>query len=104
GRLIAFDAQSKEGKWNIKVVDSGGGPPRQLTDGPFSSPVPSWSHDGKWIYFTSDRSGRFEIWRVSPEGGAAEQFTKEGGYVALESGDARTLYYTKSGGDGPLYA
>jgi Tol biopolymer transport system component len=105
GRSIAFDAQGKEGRRNIKVVDSGGGQPRQLTDGPFSSAVPSWSRDGKSIYFTSDRGGRFEIWKAPAQGGAAAQITQEGGYVALESADAKTLYYTKSsGGDGPLYA
>src|SRR5207302_1584076 len=103
GRSIAFDAQSKEGLWNVKVVDSSGGQPRQLTDGPFSSTVPSWSQDGKWIYFASDRGGRFEIWRAPAQGGSAGQITRNGGYVALESADSKTLYYSKSS-SGPLYA
>ena len=81
-----------------------GGQARQLTSGPFSNSVPSWSRDGKRIYFTSNRTGRFEIWRVSAEGGPAEQMTHEGGYKAIESPDARTLYYTKRSADGPLYA
>ncbi|MDQ2947632.1 MAG: hypothetical protein M3Y27_17150, partial [Acidobacteriota bacterium] len=104
GRRIAFDARGKDGRWNIKVVESSGGQSPQLTSGPFTSTAPTWSHDGKWIYFASDRSGRFEIWRMPSEGSSTEQFTHDGGYVAIESPDGRTLYYTKTGGDGPLFA
>jgi Tol biopolymer transport system component len=104
GQRIAFDARGKDGRPNIEVVESSGGQARQLTSGPFNNSVPSWSRDGKSIYFTSDRTGRFEIWRVSSQGGAAERITRDGGFMAIESPDARTLYYTKRGGDGPLYA
>jgi Tol biopolymer transport system component/tRNA A-37 threonylcarbamoyl transferase component Bud32 len=106
GHWIVFDARGKEGRWNIKVVESSGGQAQQLTSGPFTSTVPSWSGDGKWIYFASDRTGRFEIWRVPAQGGPAGQITRDGGYLAFESRDAKTLYYTKTGdpGGGPLYA
>jgi Tol biopolymer transport system component len=78
-----------------------------LTTGfPWVSKVPSWSRDGKWIYFTSDRTGRWEIWRIPAQDGVAEQITSNGGYVALESADGKTLYYTKTGSywGTPLYA
>jgi Tol biopolymer transport system component len=106
GRWIAFDARGQDGRWNVKVIEANGGETRQLTDGPFTSTAPSWSRDGKWIYFGSDRGGRFEVWRAAASGGAAEQVTRDGGYLAIESADAKTLYYTKTGdiGGGPLYA
>ena len=107
GRWIAFDALGSDGRWSVKVVESTGGQPRHLTSGfPWSNKVPSWSRNGKWIYFTSDRTGRFEIWRIPAQGGTAEQITTDGGYVALESVDGKTLYYTKTGSYGPqpLYA
>jgi Tol biopolymer transport system component/tRNA A-37 threonylcarbamoyl transferase component Bud32 len=106
GRWIAFDALGNDGRRSIRVVDSSGGQPRQLTSGPLSSRLPSWSRDGRWIYFSSDRTGRSEIWRMPAQGGAAEQITQDGGYVALESVDGKTLYYTKSGSYSgvPLYA
>lgn len=85
GRWIAFDAQGKDRRWNIKVVESSGGQSRQLTSGPFSSNIPTWSRDGRWIYFSSDRSGQREIWRMPTQGGAAEQITRDGGGVVLES-------------------
>jgi Tol biopolymer transport system component len=104
GRWIAFDALGKDGRWYINVVESGGGLARRLTQDGFGNSVPSWSRDGKWIYFTSQRSGRFEIWRMPSQGGAAEQVTRAGGYVGRESADGKTLYFTKTSGDGPLYA
>ena len=107
GRWIAFDALGNDGRRSVHVVDSAGGPPRHLTSGfPASNKVPSWSRDGKRVYFTSDRTGRWEIWRIPTRGGEAEQITSEGGYVALESRDGKTLYYTKTGtyGGEPLYA
>ena len=106
GRAIAYDARGVDGRWNVKVVESSGGQSRQLTSGPFTSTAPTWSRDGRWIYFGSDRTGRFEVWRVAAAGGTAEQITRNGGYLALESPDAKTLYYTKTGdiAGGPLYA
>lgn len=56
------------------------------------------------MYFACDRTARFEIWRMPYEGGSAEQITRDGGYVALESPDGRTLYYTKTGAHGPLFS
>ena len=42
----------------------------------------SWSPDGRFIYFTSDRSGGPQIYRVSANGGTAERITFEGSYNA----------------------
>ena len=49
----------------------------------------------KWIYFSSTRSGIFEIWRIPAEGGAAVQITKNGGFEAFESVDGKFLYFSK---------
>jgi Tol biopolymer transport system component len=102
GRWIAFDALSKTGR-NIKVVAADGGEARQVTGDIFLGHVPSWSRDGKSIYFVSECTGRSEIWRISNQGGPAAQITREREYVSFESPDAQTLYYTKTGGDGPLF-
>ena len=42
----------------------------------------SWSPDGRHIYFTSDRSGGPQIYRVSATGGTPERITFEGSYNA----------------------
>jgi Tol biopolymer transport system component/DNA-binding winged helix-turn-helix (wHTH) protein len=104
GLRIVYEAEGNGGQRQISVVDSSGGRPLQITSGPFTSAAPSWSTDGKWIYFGSDRTGRFEIWRAPYQGGAAEQITRRGGFLALESVDGRRIYYTKTSLDGPLFS
>lgn len=96
GQWLAFDAQGKDGLWDIWVVQPSGGPPRQLTNGAGNNAVPSWSRNGKWVYFVSSRSGRGEIWRLPADAGPVEQITRNGGIVAFESTDGKALYYTKS--------
>jgi len=38
----------------------------------------SWTADSTTIYFASDRSGQYEIWRVRNDGGGLEQITRRG--------------------------
>jgi len=56
---------------------------------------PSWSRDGRWVYFASRRSGKYQVWKVRPEGGEPVQVTRSGGHVAFESVDGKFVYYTK---------
>ena len=62
GKWIAFDSRTT--RWDIWIVEVGGGSLRQLTHGTSDSVVPSWSRDGRYIYTGSNRSGRYEIWRI----------------------------------------
>lgn len=96
GKRLAFDASSGGGRQDVWVVAHDGGAPRRVTDGPGVNGRPSWSHDGRYIYFSSNRSGRFEVWRAPAEGGAARQVTRQGGYASHESPDGKTLFYTKT--------
>ena len=96
GRLIAFDARPG-GFAHIYITDVGGANPRTLTSGTFNDIVPSWSADDHWIYFGSNRSGSWQIWRISADGqGAPQQITIGGGMVAKPSPDGRWLYFTKA--------
>jgi len=54
---------------------------------------PSFSSDGKWIYFTSTRTGEPQIWKVPASGGDAVQLTSNGGFASAEAPDG-DLYYT----------
>jgi Tol biopolymer transport system component len=58
--------------------------------------APSWSRDGKWIYFASQRSGRWETWRVPAGGGEAVRVTRTGGGTAFESSDGQSVYYIRA--------
>jgi Tol biopolymer transport system component len=98
GRQIAFDAAVEVNNDDIRhihVVNAEGGPPRRLTTGTSYDGMPSWSRDGRWIYFASNRSGGFQVWKVPVEGGEAVQLTKNGGFRACESPDGKFIYYSK---------
>ena len=90
-----FDSAGPDGNQDIYVIDANGGKPRRITFEPSNESIPSWSRDGKWIYFNSNRTGRSEIWRVPFAGGTQERITTDGGYTAFESTDGRTLFFTK---------
>jgi Tol biopolymer transport system component len=66
-----------------------------LTRGPSANFGASWSRDGRWVYFTSNRSGRHEVWRVGQAGGEPEQVTREGAASPDVSPDGKWLYYIK---------
>jgi Tol biopolymer transport system component len=95
GRSLALSS-NQGGSHDLYVVSaSPGSKPRPLLSGPTDESFPFWSHDGHWIYFTSNRTGRFEIWRIKPDGSALTQLTTEGGYIPVESYDGHWLYYAK---------
>jgi len=60
-----------------------------------SAVAPSWSHDGRRIYFGSLRGGAWQIWTVEVDGGELRQVTTDGGYAAVESADGQSLFVTR---------
>jgi Tol biopolymer transport system component/DNA-binding winged helix-turn-helix (wHTH) protein len=96
GRAMAFEFRPKEHS-EIYLLETGGGMPRLLPTLPGAdNGGPSWSRDGKWIYFYSDRGGSpFQLWKVPLKGGPPVQITRNGGVFAVESADGRFLYYSK---------
>jgi Tol biopolymer transport system component len=104
GRSIVFDSYSESGRPDIWAIGTDGSGLRQITRDPAADIVPTWSRDGRFIYFTSNRTGRFEIWRLPAGGGTEEQVSRSGGALQFESFDGTTLYYKRSGAYGPLVA
>jgi len=66
--------------------------------------VPSWSADGRFIYYASKTSGQLEIWKSAVEGGEPIQVTKNGGFIGFESPDGHVFYFTKGGGTSGIWA
>lgn len=94
GTRIVFDSRV-EGHRDLFGMDVEEGAPRRLTSEPSTETWPSWSRDGRSIYFASDRTGSWEVWRMPSDGGQAVQITSTGGFVAFESFDGKLVYYSK---------
>jgi len=77
GEWIAFSNQGVQE--DLFVVRADGTGYRQLTDDAFRDRGPRWSPDGEQIAFYSDRSGRYEIWSIRPDGSGLTQLTKTTG-------------------------
>lgn len=80
GRFVAYtiretDWEDDAYETQIWMADAKTGETRQLTRGGKSSSSPAWSRDGRWLAFTSERSGRQQIYRIDPTGGEAEALT-----------------------------
>jgi Tol biopolymer transport system component/DNA-binding winged helix-turn-helix (wHTH) protein len=104
GGRIAFDSDAgPEPEFDIWVIDANGGKPVRMTTHPANDGNPSWSHDGRWIYFDSRRTGEQQVWKMPAEGGDAIQVTRDGGYAPMESPDGKFLYYTKDLGATSLW-
>jgi Tol biopolymer transport system component len=76
-------------------MPSEGGKPVRFTQGSASNTRPSWSHDGKWIYYCASGNGGPQIWKKPVEGGSEIQVTKNGGCDQIESADGKSVYYLK---------
>ncbi|HTQ97612.1 MAG TPA: winged helix-turn-helix domain-containing protein [Candidatus Acidoferrum sp.] len=95
-RWIAFDSDGRFSHSGIYVVSVEGGPVRSVVVDDSNNSVPSWSRDGKYIYFASNRGQGEQVWKVPSEGGQPIQITRAGGFSAFESPDAKTLFYAKN--------
>jgi Tol biopolymer transport system component len=103
GRSIAFDAHDRDGHVHVWTIPAEGGAPRRVTIEAGDQTAPTWSRDGKWIYFSDNRAGGRDIWRVPAAGGPASRVTLTGaGFRAYEAGDGTALLYQPKYGDSPL--
>jgi len=95
GRTILFDTVTPNGSQDIWTVPAAGGKAEPLITGPALEAVPTFSRDDRSIYFSSSRSGRFQIWRADRQGGNLTQITKQGGVGAREAEDGYLYYSTQ---------
>jgi Tol biopolymer transport system component/DNA-binding winged helix-turn-helix (wHTH) protein len=66
GRWISFNAfnATDPSVSTVYVVSASGGEWVKLTEGRYWDDKPRWSPDGKAIYFVSNRTGFFNVWKV----------------------------------------
>jgi serine/threonine protein kinase/Tol biopolymer transport system component len=91
GTTVAYCAEHESGSMNIFLIDLQGGIPRRLTAGT-EEYLPTWSRDGKSVYYLSIVDGLPNIYSIPESGGEPRQVTQSGGVQALESEDRRHLF------------
>ncbi len=80
GKRVVFTSrvtnlEKNKGANDLWLVNVDGSGPRRLTTHSAGSHDPRWSGDGKSIWFLSSRSESSQVWRISADGGEAEQVT-----------------------------
>lgn len=98
GRMLGISHQAVEdsGASIVYTVPTTGGTPRRITaKGP--SYLHGWSPDGKWLVFTGQRAGEFDVYRISATGGEeirltsapglddGPEYTPDGAYIYFNS-------------------
>lgn len=92
-KRIVFVSTRAAGRANLWVLDEASGKSTRLTTGDGGDFRPSWSPDGKWIAFSSDRNsslpaakGRWErlqladIYVIHPDGSGLKRISQHGGF------------------------
>jgi Tol biopolymer transport system component/DNA-binding winged helix-turn-helix (wHTH) protein len=90
---IAFDSR-QGGVADVYIENVSELVPRKLVTSVANVSTPSWSHDGKWIYFIAGgMDGR--IYRCPAEGGVAVPLSKGVGWGPQESFDGKAVFFQK---------
>ena len=82
GRKLVVTLGGVNGNPDIYVLDITSRQTKRLTTHRAIDTEGTWSPDGRYIYFTSDRAGGPQIYRISANGGTPERVTFEGSYNA----------------------
>jgi Tol biopolymer transport system component/serine/threonine protein kinase len=99
GKWIAFDYRP-ETHSRVYLIDAEGRNLHMVISGDYENGVATWSRDGASLYFASNRTGEWQVWRRDLATGRETQMTHHGGMAAFESYDGKTLYYSKAEGAG----
>jgi TolB protein len=82
GKSLALTLSSSPGNQDIYVMDLATKKLRRVTTAEAADTEASWAPDSKSLYFTSDRGGSPQIYKVSVQGGDPQRITFDGSYNA----------------------
>jgi eukaryotic-like serine/threonine-protein kinase len=96
--VIAYAACSGSGLCNIWTLPPNG-EPSAFAASDANEMHASFSHDGQWLAYSSDETGRTEVYvRPYPGPGPATQISSNGGTSPAWSADDSRIYYLAPGG------
>jgi TolB protein len=82
GRRLALALSRRDGNVDVYLLTLASQQLTRLTESPAIDTEPAFSPDGTQVYFTSDRGGSPQVYRVATTGGSAQRVTFEGNYNA----------------------
>lgn len=94
GSRIVFD-HHQDRQPQIFTVETLTGLVKQRTSDNLRNITPSWSSDGRWIYYTSRRQGTLQCWKLPETGGEARIVNLYDCFAPVESADGRSLYFIR---------
>jgi len=95
GRVVAFTQMDPETGADLWVLEVGGGrKPVPFLRTKFNEGSPRFSPDGRWIAFSSNESGRNEVYvQAYPGPGSRTQVSSEGGFDPVWTRSGREVFY-----------
>jgi len=76
GRLVLDTRSSRESLQEVSL-EGGGAAPRWLTHGNSTDRQPTYSPDGQWVAFSSNRGGNLDVWAVNRKDGTVRRLTDD---------------------------
>ncbi len=100
GATLAFIELNPQTGWRINLLDMQTRKVTPFLDSKANQMYPEFSPEGHWMAYTSDESGRMEVYvRPFPGPGGKWQLSAEGGSSPLWSCDGKHLFYLGPEGD-----
>jgi TolB protein len=102
GKMLALTLSTRDGNLDIYTLDLATHALTRITDDPGIDTEPQWSNDGQSLYFTSDRAGGPQIYRIGIHpGDKPRRLTFQGAYNArprLSPDESQLAFVTQEDG------
>jgi Tol biopolymer transport system component len=97
GRFLLFDALDPKTKWDIDVLSLADREVTPFLHGEADELEGDFSPDGRWVAYSSNESGRFEVYvQPFPGPGGKWQVSSDGGLAPHWRRDGKELFYLTS--------
>ena len=95
GRFLAFIEQNPSTGWDIGILTLEGERKQEsFLRTPFNESTPMFSPDGRWLAYTSNESGRYEVYvQPFPAPGEKVQISSNGGVDPVWARSGRELFF-----------
>ncbi|HPF70914.1 MAG TPA: protein kinase [Candidatus Krumholzibacteria bacterium] len=104
--VAAAVTTNQTGTWDLWVVDVERNFRTKFTTNPSDENTPVWSHDSRTLYFTSDRAGKYDVYRKSLGSPDEPELVYDGRTSDLRlydvTSDGRTLIFAAGSGTSQL--